>query len=187
MLKTNLIALDLEMNQPTKTIIQVGLAVGNTVTGQLIMQEAIDIHTHEILNPDIIELTGISQEQVNGGVALTAAYDRMVALANLYDVFINPLTWGGGDSETLRQQLNMSNQNWRFGRRWIDAKTLFIAWRMSQQKEVQGGLARAMTKLGLAFKGRKHNAGDDAANTFRIYHKLLQEFSKNSIDDKGTV
>lgn len=187
MLKTNLIALDLEMNQPSKTVIQVGLAVGNIVTGEIMVQEAINIYTLELLNPDIIELTGISQADVNAGVALTAAYDRMVALANLYDVFINPLTWGGGDSETLRQQLNMSNQNWRFGRRWIDAKTLFIAWRMSQQKEVQGGLARSMTKLGLAFKGRKHNAGDDAANTFRIYHSLLQEFSKQSMNDKGTV
>jgi inhibitor of KinA sporulation pathway (predicted exonuclease) len=36
-----------------------------------------------------------------------------------------------------------------------------------------------MTKLGLAFQGRKHNALDDALNTFTMYRALLAEFRKN--------
>jgi inhibitor of KinA sporulation pathway (predicted exonuclease) len=35
-----------------------------------------------------------------------------------------------------------------------------------------------MTKLGLAFEGRQHNAIDDAENAFRIYRALLFEFGK---------
>lgn len=186
MIKSNYLALDLELNQPSNTIIQVGLAVGNIFTGELLFKDAMHVNSKETLDPYIIGLTGITQVDVDGGVSLQAAYEHMVAVANQYDVFINPLTWGGGDSETLRQQLNMNDQRWRFGRRWIDAKTVYIAWRTAQAKEVQGGLANAMTKLGLAFKGRKHNAGDDAANTFRIYHRLLQEFSVHSVN-KGSI
>lgn len=185
MIKSNYLVLDLEMNQPSKTIIQVGIAVGNVFTGELLLHEAMNIHCAEILNPDIIALTGISQTDVTKGIQLQTAYERMIAVASQYDVFINPITWGGGDSETLRQQLNMNDQRWLFGRRWIDAKTVYIAWRTAQLQEVQGGLAKAMTKLGLAFKGRKHNAGDDAANTFRIYHRLLQEFSLHAMNNKG--
>jgi len=91
---------------------------------------------------------------------------------------LNPITWGGGDTETLREQLQLDREQWLFGRRWLDAKTLFVAWRMAQGRELQGGLGRSMTKLGLAFEGRQHNAIDDAENTFRIYRALLFEFGK---------
>jgi inhibitor of KinA sporulation pathway (predicted exonuclease) len=92
---------------------------------------------------------------------------------------LNPLTWGGGDTVILRQQLGLSEERWMFGRRWIDVKTLYVAWRMSHDKEISGGLAKAMTRLGLTFQGRKHNALDDAHNTFRMYRALLAEFRKN--------
>jgi inhibitor of KinA sporulation pathway (predicted exonuclease) len=36
-----------------------------------------------------------------------------------------------------------------------------------------------MTKIGLSFRGRKHNASDDALNTFRMYRALLAEFIKS--------
>jgi len=74
--------------------------------------------------------------------------------------------------------LQLDRERWLFGRRWLDAKTLFVAWRMAQGRELQGGLGRSMTKLGLAFEGRQHNAIDDAENTFRIYRALLFEFGK---------
>jgi inhibitor of KinA sporulation pathway (predicted exonuclease) len=72
----------------------------------------------------------------------------------------------------------LNRERWLFGRRWLDAKTLFVAWRMAQGRELHGGLGRSMTKLGLAFEGRQHNAIDDAENTFRIYRALLFEFGK---------
>lgn len=182
MFKSNILCLDLELNQPSNTIIQVGIAVGNLNTGEVMLREAMDIHTTETLNPFIIDLTGIHQADVDQGQPLQAAYNRMVAVADQYDTFINPLTWGGGDTETLRNQLNFTHERWRFGRRWIDAKTLYVAWRTAQMKEAAGGLAKAMTKFGLAFKGRKHNAADDAANTFVIYHRLLQEFKVSKLN-----
>jgi inhibitor of KinA sporulation pathway (predicted exonuclease) len=46
---------------------------------------------------------------------------------------------------------------------------------LSKGKKHQAGLAKALTRLGMAFVGRKHRADDDALNTFLIAHKLLQE------------
>ena len=35
-----------------------------------------------------------------------------------------------------------------------------------------------MTKLGLRFNGRKHNAADDCENTAFVYIELLNKFKK---------
>jgi inhibitor of KinA sporulation pathway (predicted exonuclease) len=58
-------------------------------------------------------------------------------------------------------------------------KTLYVAWRMAQGKDISGGLAKAMTKLGLSFRERKHDALDDSLNTFRMYRALLAKFVKS--------
>lgn len=179
----NLIAIDLELNQPSQTIIQVGVAVGDITTGQLIAKEAIDVYTKEILDPRIIDLTGITQANVNAGIDITEAYYKIEEISKKYECFINPLTWGGGDTQLLKDQLMHNPEiinRWIFGRRWIDVKTIYVSYRIAHNLEIQGGLARSMTKMGLRFNGRKHNAGDDAANTFVMYHKLLQEF-KNPV------
>jgi inhibitor of KinA sporulation pathway (predicted exonuclease) len=66
---------------------------------------------------------------------------------------------------------------WPFGQHYIDAKNLYQSWKLVHGADhLKGGLARAMTKLGLKFDGRKHNAKDDAYNTFKIYSQLLKEF-----------
>lgn len=186
-MKDNILALDLELNQPSKSIIQIGIAVGNFKSGAILHNAQYNIYTPENLDPRIIELTGIKQNDVDNGINISAAYKEVVKVCLNYDCFINMLTWGGGDSDLLKTQVfNFQIANgeipdpWAFGRRWIDAKTLYISYRASMGKETQGGLAKAMTKFGMAFKGRKHNAQDDAINTFLIYRRMLQEF-KNSI------
>jgi inhibitor of KinA sporulation pathway (predicted exonuclease) len=67
---------------------------------------------------------------------------------------------------------------WAFGRRWIDTKTVYVTRRLALGLPYQGGLARSMTKLGLAFEGRKHDALDDAINTWRMYYKLVEEIRR---------
>ena len=46
---------------------------------------------------------------------------------------------------------------------------------MAMDAKTQSGLAKSMVRLGLKFEGTKHNAMDDATNTFYIYRKLLEE------------
>lgn len=167
-----LFALDLELNQPSKKIIQVGLVVGDTVTGEIIDELELYVDPQEPLDPRIITLTGITEEQIKiCGISL----DKAAWLAGLFiarhpGTFTNPLTWGGGDSHCFSQQ----TQTQLFGRRWVDVKTVHQTLMIARGKSVQAGLAKALTKWGLNFKGRKHNALDDAKNTFHLYNHLIK-------------
>ena len=171
-------ALDLEMNQPSRSIIQIGVAVGDISTGNIKESKSLIINPHEAINPYIEDLTGINQEMVDAGMSLQDAYVQIRDMHAASGSFINPLTWGGGDAEELRQQLKnsefYSEDSWCFGRRWIDVKTLFVSWRLASGDPIQGGLAKSMTKVGLAFQGRKHDAEHDAINTFYMFNKMLK-------------
>ena len=193
-MKELLVSLDLELNQPSQRIIQIGAVVGNIRTGEIVSRFNSKVSPNEELNPEIIKLTGINQAEVNSAPTLGQAYESLQRWLDPFanERVLNPLTWGGGDTEILRGQLRLDHERWLFGRRWLDSKTLFVAWRMAQGRELQGGLGRAMTKLGLTFQGRQHNALHDAENTFRIYRALLLEFSKaqisaNSVKPAGAI
>lgn len=171
-------SIDLEMNQPSKKIIQIGACVGNITTGKILDKLSIFVNPNESLNPEIIKLTGITQDDVDGGTTLLNAYEALKRFHKEHNSFINPITWGGGDSNELRDQLLSENPDvnleWCFGRRWIDTKTLFVSHRFANRQPIQGGLAKSMLKVGLRFQGRKHNATDDSVNTFHMYSKMLE-------------
>ncbi len=183
-LPTKFLALDLEMNQPSKRIIQIGACVGDVTNGEILETLSVFVNPNEELAPFIIDLTGIKQEDVDSGMNLPEAYDKLVELFKKQTPFINPVTWGGGDIVEIFNQLNKYYPDHKFdnvfGRRWIDVKTLFVCWKLGigQGNNMQGGLAKSLTKFGLKFEGKKHNATDDAVNTFRMYCAMLKKFTK---------
>lgn len=169
--------LDLEMNQPSGTIIQIGAVVGNITTGEILERLSIYVHTDEILREDIVKLTKIHQEDVDNGIELIDAYRELKRMHKNHHAFVNPVTWGGGDSLELLQQLQAKYpgfDGWPFGRRWIDVKTLFLGWRIANRKPLQGGLARSMAKVNVQFNGHAHDARWDAENTFHMFRKMLE-------------
>lgn len=168
-------SLDLEMNQPSGKIIQVGACIGNVSTGKILDKLSLYVNPMENLRQDIVELTGITQFNVDSGLSVEGAYVKLKEMHEMYDSFVNCITWGGGDSKELLEQLRLENTDieWCFGRRWLDTKTLFVSWRVANKKPIQGGLAKSMLKVGLRFQGRKHNACDDAVNTFHMYCRML--------------
>ena len=192
--------MDLEMNQPSNKIIQVGWCIGETNNGNVYTKKSMHVNANEELSEFIINLTGIQQEQVNCGYPLEHVYRVMRAEHKEFGCFINPVVWGHGDSRLLREQLRnkqvyiesyvsvdeavkpddvYNDDNWPFGRRIIDVKTLYQAYRTANFKRLSGGLAKAMTKFDMNFEGKKHDAGDDAYNTFRIYCELLKYFKES--------
>lgn len=175
----NILSLDLEMNKPSNKIIQVGFCIGNISTGEIKHTESLYINPEEKLDPFIINLTGIKQEQVDSGITLSEAYQKLADCPLSFNCFRNPITWGGGDSELLRQQLGLANERYLFGRRWLDVKTIFVSRCFAKDEKHQAGLGKALTRCGLRFEGRKHNAKDDAVNTFRIYYCLLKYYFEN--------
>jgi inhibitor of KinA sporulation pathway (predicted exonuclease) len=169
-------SLDLEMAQPSGNIIQIGAVFGNIETGEILQELSLIVNPHEQLSEFIVNLTGITQEAVDGGMELAEAYKLLKEAHIANKAFTNPITWGGGDSEAIRQQIGGVDERYIFGRRWIDAKTLHITWCLANGIRYQSGLAKSMLKHGFKFDGRKHDALDDARNTFLIYRHLLGKF-----------
>jgi len=174
----NILALDLELNQDPQgaKIIEVGACCGNTETGEVLEKYSAFVNPKETLQEFIVKLTSITQNQVDSAGTVLEAYQGMEAMASKYDCKRMPLVWGLGDGHALRKELPQDCA-WNFGRRELDVKAIFQAYQMAKGEKIQAGLAKAMIKLGMQFKGTKHRAVDDAVNTFLIYCQLLKRFA----------
>jgi inhibitor of KinA sporulation pathway (predicted exonuclease) len=185
----NLMSLDLEFNQPSGKIIQVGVCILDTKTGHIFAEKRIYIKLNEQLNPDISKLTGIEEEVLKkDGVSLIDAYEIILEMKTKHHVFTNPITWGLDDGRILKDQLygmklfgrtSQETHPWIFGGRSMDTKTLYQTRKIYLGEPTQSGLAKSLTRVGLNFKGKKHDALDDAINTARLFHLLANDFCSN--------
>jgi len=170
----NIISLDIEFEQPSQEIIQIGTVVGNLKTGDILEESCKHINIGKQISDKIKQLTNIKQIDIDNGTTLFECYEYLKSIHTFYNCFRNCLTWGGGDSQSLRTALNLDDETFLFGRRWIDVKTVFISLMWSYGESCKSGLSKSMARIGMNFNGRKHNAKDDAKNTFLIYRELLQ-------------
>lgn len=188
----NLLVLDLELNNKdlpniAPKIIQIGAVILNLETGNVPAQLSVYINPHEELAPFIINLTGITQNDVDHGLELEGAYEELKKFHKDYNCHFTPVVWGAGDCEALRSELGLDNKSFIFGRRYFDAKTLYQTYQIMNNKNPASGLAKALIKLGLKFEGRKHNAVDDAYNTAIIFYKLAKKLKNILVEDGSKV
>lgn len=180
-MKNLVVSLDLEMNQPSGKIIQIGAVMGDVKTGSIVDRFSAFVNPGESLSQEIITLTAIHQEDVDRASSLPVAYKALREWLEPHQKSrsLNPITWGYGDTLDLMSEmgLNYESEEWVFGRRWLDAKTVFTAWSMSKGKDARSGLSKSMGAAGIAFEGRAHNALVDAENTFRMWKFLVDEFN----------
>lgn len=174
---TKFIALDLELNQPSSRIIQVGVAIGSP------MQSEEEWVVHQwLLDPQepiacvITNLTGITDEDIRTqAVSWPALAASLGALIDQHAPFVNPVTWGGGDTVELLSAFRARGIRFPyFGRRWIDVKTIQSFLRLARRKNLAGGLTSALTENKLQFVGEQHRAHHDAFNTLRLFFRLLE-------------
>lgn len=178
----NLMALDLELNQPSRKIIEIGVCFFNLESGQVLEKHHWFINPNEPIDPYITNLTTITNEDVmKEGISISQAYEELVAKYKKHNCFGNMLTWGCGDSEALKQAVieEAGKVDWAFGYRYFDVKTLYQAYCMRQGHKIQAGLAKAMIRCGMNFKGTKHRAIDDAYNTYKIFLHLVKRLPDN--------
>ena len=206
----HVMAIDLELNQPSSTIIEVGYCVGNYETGEVLETGSCLVDPNEPLKRadpeikfdlDIPDLCNIWREAdgypdrgrrrvIPKGANLADAFKQMVQVHEKHNCVTNLVTWGGGDTESLNFQTRTEYgrkqefYHWPFGRRYIDVKTLALEILRAQGQKPAGGLSKTMLKFQLAFKGRKHQADDDALNTFRLYAKIYEELKKLELKGK---
>ena len=67
------IAVDLEMNQPSRKIIQIGAICFEPDTGKIVAKFHMFVNPGEPISPEIIELTHITDEMVNFAPNIQAA------------------------------------------------------------------------------------------------------------------
>lgn len=166
------------MNQPSNKIIQVGWTIADPISGRSYEVKGPYNKIDEALDPIISNLCGITQNNLDTASTLTDVYLDMHQDWLKHKCSPTVITWSKGDLALLKSQLPINTVPWPFGQHYIDAKNLYQSWKLKTGADhLKGGLARAMTKFpGLKFEGRKHNARDDAYNTFKIYERLLKEF-----------
>jgi len=96
-------------------------------------------------------------------------------MMRLYKPFVNPVTWGGGDSVELKKEMADRNIPFPFfGHRWIDVKTWYVLRLLANGKRPVGGLSSAMNTYKMKFQGEAHRADVDALNTLRLFFNILE-------------
>ena len=179
-------ALDLELNNapdhstPNPKIIQVGVAFGTweQYKDNAIVTKKWYIDPQEPIYPFITNLTGITDEDVANGLQHSVIGQELGAMIEQHRPFVNPVTWGGGDSVELLAEFKQRGIAFpHFGRRWIDVKTWYVMHMLSVGKTPAGGLKSAMAQFKIPFKGQAHRADVDAHNTLRFFFALLERQS----------
>ena len=177
------LALDLELNNaddgstPNPKIIQVGVAIGSAKQSpsEWITKKWY-VKVNEPIYPFITDLTGITNQDIQQfGMTHYEIGQELSRLIKDNDVFVNPVTWGGGDSTELKSEFNQHGIEFRhFGRRWIDVKTWYVLRMLANGKRPAGGLSSAMGVYKMHFEGKAHRADVDAYNTLRLFFEILK-------------
>jgi len=176
----NYFSLDLELNnKKDKTIpkiIQVGIAIGSPLRPENIQSYSWFLDPEEPITPFITELTGITDEIIQEkSVSHEVVAQEFGELLKINNVFPNPVTWGQGDAEELKNEFRARNIDFPFfGRRIIDVKTIYVFLEMVNGRSPAGGLSKSMGRYKIPFNGKSHRADVDAVNTLRFYFYLLQ-------------
>ena len=177
------LALDLELNNaddgstPNPKIIQVGIAIGSAKQSpsEWITKKWY-VRVNEPIYPFITDLTGITNQDIQQfGMTHYEIGQELSRLIKDNDVFVNPVTWGGGDSTELKSEFEQHGIEFRhFGRRWIDVKTWYALRMLANGKRPAGGLSSAMGVYKMHFEGKAHRADVDAYNTLRLFFEILK-------------
>lgn len=183
---SKVISLDLELNQPSRRIIQLGYVIGNINNGRIFSERSLIINPHEKLGViedgrTITELTGITQDQVDNGMSLIEAYEIMCDDIRKYNPTRTPVQWGMGDSECIMRELGLNWDTFIFRKRTFDVKALYQIYRLFNNQSVAAGLESAMKSLDLPTNYRYHNALEDAKATFVT---LIELGNKMVLSDK---
>lgn len=177
----NYLALDLELNNKndgsTPRIIEVGIAIGNPLKPEKVTKLNWYLDPGEPIAPFIQELTGISDSLIREkAVPHERVAKELGSLIEVYNCFPNPVTWGQGDADELKQEFSERKIKFPyFGRRIFDVKTVFVFRQLALGKTVSGGLKKVMGQYGMKFEGTPHRAADDAYNTLRLFFQLLEQ------------
>jgi len=162
----NCIFVDLELNQPSNIIIQIGATSVNLKTGKELSAFNIYANPGEILNPFIIELTGIQQHHVDQAPSVAEALKAFWLWVENAGCGGKILAWGDDIILLRRASRELGVQVPKL--RDLNFKEMVKWIKSARGLPEKGGLGSTLTQFGLQFDGVPHNALDDARNTGRL-------------------
>lgn len=178
MIDKNFIAIDLELNQPSNRIIQVGVAIGNAYQSAdkyIVRKWYID--PNEPIDTFIVGLTGITSGDIRSfSVGHQTVARELSDLIKEHQPWLNPIVWGYDDAGVLRREFEKNKIEFKhLGGRWIDLKTIYNFLQFSKDHDPKGNLQQAMSITGLWFEGDQHRADIDACNTLKFWFHLMKK------------
>lgn len=182
------VAVDLEMNQPSRNIIQIGAVCFQPDKGTIVDTFNYLVNPGEILNPEIVALTRISDEALVGMPTIKEAAESFSLFKNKHQVNSIGIVWGAGSSNDVSKIYEESKINNPFDRRIIDVKGIYqmLANASTADMRAKIGLKKACENVGINWDstyGEPHDALADAYNTMRIY-MFLSKCLKGGFDIK---
>lgn len=184
----NYISFDLELEQSfynpqcpdslltEEKIIQLGYTIFND-EGEILKSSLYNINIGVPISTYIQKLTGITNEDIAAGTTIDAAYQAMTEDSSVVQTSRILLQWGGGDDILLKNSLSAA-QKWVFGRSALNVKHLYRVYAEANGINPSGGLKKSMSRVGLRFTGKAHNALTDAHNTGIMYLYLKNKFKE---------
>jgi DNA polymerase III epsilon subunit-like protein len=169
-----LVVVDLEMNQPSSRIIQIGAVCFRPEAGELIDTFDQLVHPGESISPEIVALTGISDEAVAQTPKIQVAAEKFVAFKKQHQASPIGIVWGAGLSNDVRKIFDEAQIESPFRSRIIDVKGVFQMYANASGARIRQkvGLSKACEILQLGWDekfGPPHRALADAYNTVRLY------------------
>lgn len=175
----NILSLDCEYNQPSQKTIQIGAAIFDVKSGLMIDKFETYVNPYELLNPEIIELTGITDQNLQDAPSIKEAYQELTKFTKKHKIVRNPLVWGSGkqnDSQLIANEAGILPENNIFGYRVLDVKTIYQSTQIFINKEFAGSLEKVCNRLNIPFSGKKHTALADATMTFYVWKFLMNKY-----------
>ncbi len=166
--------LDLEMNKPSRKIIQIGAVCLDVKTGKTAARDFnVFINPHESIDPFIVELCGITDKTIKDeGKDLYLGLTELWAWMKASGCAKNVGAWGNDWSAVLKQ----SREDMGLIFEWpkvLDIKEMASVLRCAFPNEkAKAGLLNTMHLFGLSFQGNQHNALHDAQNTARLLYRF---------------
>lgn len=146
-------------------------------TGLVLEENRLTINPHEKINPFITELTGITQKQADNGISLIEGFRCLRSSFVNRACYRSAFTWGINDLDVLKGQvMNQSPDTmWPFGSRSNDVQAIVFGMSLKESGEiVEMSLSESVSKSGLSFIGRPHDALDDAKNMYYLLWHLIK-------------
>ncbi len=169
-MKLNIV--DLELNQPSGKVIQIGAVRINIRTGEILSKFNTYVNPEETLDPYIVDLCHITQEQVDSAPTIVPALKAWWGWVDGKHVG----AWGRDVKllADLSNELGVDTPHFST----YDLLPMGTILRNGVVNGGSGGLRKTMTTFGLDFEGQPHNALDDALNTAKLAFTWVDMVSK---------